>query len=147
MKYFSKEEMIRCYRETGRCKECRLVQRAMKLPYGIEENVDALVDEVLDPARRKYGKPVVVNSGFRCPVHNRAVGGVYNSQYVSGQAADVSSSDNRRLAKVIVENGRFDQVIIYPTFVHVSYRRNGGNRKMILRKTSGGYQKVAPSEI
>ena len=91
MQNFSKKEMIRCYRENreDRCKECRLPQPATRLPNGIEENIEALVDEVLDPARRKYSKPVVVNSGFRCPIHNSAVGGVYNSQHVSGQAADV----------------------------------------------------------
>lgn len=148
MKYFKKEELIRCYRENGaRCRECPLKQPADKLPGSCEENLEALMGNVLEPARERLGKPITVNSGFRCTVHNKTVGGVYNSQHVSGQAADVSSSDNRRLAKVIVENGRFDQVIIYPTFVHVSWRRNGGNRKMILRKTSGGYQKVAPSEI
>jgi hypothetical protein len=148
MNFFKKEELIRCYRENGaRCRECPLKQPADKLPGGCEENLEALMDNVLDPARRKLGMPITVNSGFRCTVHNKTVGGVYNSQHVSGQAADVSCEDNRKLARIIVENGKFDQLIIYPTFVHVSWRRNGGNRKMILRKTSGGYQKVAPSEI
>lgn len=147
MQYFTKKELIRCYRETGRCKECRLTQAVTKMSYGIDENIEALVTEVLDPARRKYGKPVVVNSGFRCPIHNRAVGGVTNSQHTRGEAADVHCDDNRKLARIIVEAGRFDQLIIYPMFLHVSWKRQGGNRKMILRKTSGGYQKVAPSEL
>ncbi len=149
MKWFNKNEMIRCYRESkqDRCKECRLTQAVKQLPNGLDENMKALVEEVMDPAREKLGIPIICNSGFRCPVHNQAVGGVYNSQHVKAEAMDVSCKDNRRLAKVIVENGKFDQLIIYPTFVHVSWRRNGGNRKMILRKTSGGYQKVAPSEI
>ena len=149
MQNFSKKELIRCYRENrqDRCKECRLPQPATRLPNGIEENIEALVDEVLDPARRKYGKPVVVNSGFRCPIHNTAVGGVYNSQHVSGQAADVHCEDNLKLARIIVEAGRFDQLIIYPTFLHVSWKKNGGNRHQILRKVSGGYQKVSPSEL
>lgn len=149
MKWFNKNEMIRCYRERkqDRCRECRLPQPATRLPNGIEENIEALVEQVLDPAREKYGKPVVVNSGFRCPVHNTAVGGVYNSQHVSGQAADVHCDDNRKLARIIVEAGRFDQLIIYPTFVHVSWRRNGGNRKEVLRKTASGYQRVDAKSI
>ena len=149
MQNFSKKELIRCYRENkqDRCKECRLPQPATRLPNGIEENIEALVDEVLDPARRKLGKPIVVNSGFRCPIHNTAVGGVYNSQHVSGQAADVHCEDNRKLAKVIVENGRFDQLILYPTFVHVSWKKAGGNRKQILRKTAKGYEKVNINEL
>ena len=149
MQNFSKKELIRCYRENkqDRCKECRLVQAASRLPNGIEENIEALVDEVLDPARRKLGKPIVVNSGFRCPIHNTAVGGVYNSQHVSGQAADVRCEDNKKLAKVIVENGRFDQLILYPTFIHVSWKKAGGNRKQILRKTAKGYEKVNINEL
>ena len=147
MKYFTKEELIRCYRETGRCKECRLTQAVKKMSYGIDENIEALVTEVLNPARRKYGKPVVVNCGFRCPIHNSAVGGVANSQHTRGEAADVHCEDNRKLARIIVEAGRFDQLIIYPTFLHVSWKRQGGNRQQILRKTATGYQKVDAASI
>ena len=123
------------------------MQAASRLPNGIEENIEALVEQVLDPAREKYGKPVVVNSGFRCPLHNKAVGGVYNSQHVSGQAADVHCEDNRRLAKIIVENGKFDQLILYPTFVHVSWKKAGGNRQQILRKVGNGYEAVSRKEV
>lgn len=142
-------ELIRCYREDRqqRCKECRLQQAASRLPNGIEENIEALVEQVLDPARERLGKPVVVNSGFRCPVHNTAVGGVYNSQHVSGQAADVYCEDNRRLAQIIVQNGKFDQLIIYPTFLHVSWKRLGGYRQQILRKVGNGYEAVSRKEV
>ena len=147
-KHFSKQEMARCFRENGaRCKGCRLAQPAKQLPYGIEENIQALVSNVLEPARERLGKPIVVNSGFRCPIHNVAVGGAANSQHVRGEACDCRCDDNRRLAKIIVELGKFDQLILYPTFVHVSWKRGGGNRQEILRKTSAGYQKVEPSDI
>ena len=147
-KHFSKEEMARCFRENGaRCKECRLAQPAKQLPYGIEENLDSLVSNVLEPVRERLGKPIVVNSGFRCPLHNKTVGGVANSQHVRGEACDCRCEDNRRLAKIIVELGKFDQVIVYPTFIHVSWKRGGGNRQQILRKTAGGYLKVTPSEL
>lgn len=147
-KHFSREELARCFRENGaRCKECRLAQPVMQLPYGIEENLDSLVSNVLEPVREWLGKPITVNSGFRCPIHNRAVGGVANSQHMCGEAADICCEDNRRLAKIIVELGKFDQVILYPSFVHVSFKKAGGNRKQILRKTASGYLKVAPSDI
>lgn len=146
MKYFKIEELVLCYREE-RCKECRLTQPVMKLPYGVEENLDSLVSNVLEPVRERLGKPITVNSGFRCPIHNRAVGGVANSQHMRGEAADICCEDNRRLAKIIVEQGRFDQLIIYPSFVHVSYKKNGANRHQILKKTASGYLKVTPSEI
>lgn len=161
MQNFSKKEMIRCYRENrqDRCKECRLPQPATRLPNGIEENIEALVDEVLDPARRKLGKPIVVNSGFRCPIHNTAVGGVYNSQHVSGQAADIKPAGFKdltvsgfkkelaKLAGIIVANGKFDQLIVYPTFLHVSWKRQDGNRREVLRKTASGYQRVDAKSI
>ena len=149
MKWFKKTEMIWCYRERqqDRCRECRLQQPASRLPNGIEESLMALGEDVLDPAREKLGMPVVVNSGFRCPLHNKTVGGVYNSQHVSGQAADVRCEDNKKLAKVIVENGRFDQLILYPTFIHVSWKRQGGNRQQILRKVGNGYVAVSRKEV
>lgn len=77
MKWFNRNEMIRCYRERKqeRCVDCRLPQPATKLPNGIEESLTALVENVLDPVREKLGQPIVVNSGFRCPKHNAKVGG------------------------------------------------------------------------
>ena len=136
MQNFSKKELIRCYRENkqDRCKECRLPQPASRLPNGIEENIEALVDEVLDPARRKLGKPIVVNSGYRCQKHNLEVGGVKNSQHMVGEAADITCADVPRLKQIIVENGKFDQLIDYGTFLHVSWKRNGPNRKQKLIK-------------
>ena len=148
MKYFKKEELIRCYRDkNGRCKGCGLTQAVKQLPYGLDENMNALVEEVMDPARERLGRPIIVNSGFRCPVHNAAVGGVYNSQHVKGEAADIRCDDNRRLAKLIVEAGRFDQLIIYPSFVHVSWKRVGVNRREILRKTATGYERISINDF
>lgn len=144
MKHFKIEELIRCYRNEDRCPECPLKLRAERAPNDVEANERALVEAVLDPAREKLGRPIMVNSGFRCVVHNRKVGGASTSQHMRGEAADLRFSGKpEELAKVIVENGVFDQLIIYPTFVHVSNKRNGYNRKEILRKTAGGYQKVS----
>ena len=57
---------------------------------GVPENVKALVENVLDPLREKYGKPIKVNSGYRCPKHNLAVGGATQSQHMKGEAADIA---------------------------------------------------------
>ena len=150
-KHFSKQELARCFRETGRCSECRLTQPATKLPDGIEGNLEGLAKVILEPVRERLGKPIVVNSGFRCPVHNRMVGGATGSQHVKGEAADVRFQDPgfkvQDLAKAIVANGTWDQLILYPTFVHVSYKRGGGNRREILRKTSGGYVKMSINDL
>lgn len=121
---------------------------------GVPENVKALVENVLDPLREKYGKPIRVNSGYRCPKHNLAVGGASRSQHLLGEAADIApvssfrvqdlgyKDELARMVEIIKENGKFDQLIIYPSFVHVSWKRFGPNRKQTLRKVSNGYQKV-----
>ena len=121
-----------------------------QMPPEARQNIEALVAEVLDPVREAYGKPIYVNSGYRCPKHNKAVGGVPNSQHMKGEAADISlrltayslQDELMKLARIIKEQGRFDQLIIYPTFLHVSYKRSGGNRHKVLRKSASGYAPV-----
>lgn len=102
-----------------------------QLPPSAEQNLQALVEHVLDPARERLGMPITVNSGYRCPAHNKAVGGVKNSQHLKGEAADITCADNKRLAEIIEQLGNFDQLIVYPTFLHVSYKRQGVNRESI----------------
>ena len=126
MKWFKEKEFA--------CKCCG------QLPPLARENVKALVSEVLDPVREKLGMPIVVNSGYRCEKHNKDVGGVKNSQHLKGEAADVTCSDLKRLKAIIIENGKFDQLITYPTFLHVSYKRTGGNRHQRLKKGGAGYE-------
>ena len=126
MKWFKEKEFA--------CKCCG------QLPPLARENVKALVREVLDPVREKLGMPIVVNSGYRCEKHNKDVGGVRNSQHLRGEAADIHCQDNERLKQLIIENGKFDQLITYPTFLHVSYKRTGGNRQQRLKKGGAGYE-------
>ena len=121
---------------------------------GDPEAIEALVRDVLDPAREKLGAKVIVTSGYRCPKHNdyECPGASKTSQHKRSEAADVKPAvDSGRtvkdLAKIIVENGRYDQVIVYPTFVHVSWKRSGGNRKQILRKTANGYERIDAKNI
>lgn len=127
MRYYKMEEF-----------KCRCCSRV-----AYPENIETLVNNVLDPAREKLGMPIMVNSGYRCPKHNAEVGGVQRSQHLTGEAADVSAGStqaNERLAKIIEENGRYDQLIRYLDargnirFIHVSWKRNGPNRKMKFNK-------------
>ena len=70
----------------------------------VRANLRRLVDEVLDPARELLGIPITVNSGFRCPSLNRAVGGAKRSYHLYGRAADLnagSRADNRRLLQIL----------------------------------------------
>ena len=134
MKYFRTKEF-----------ECKCGQCSM--PLEVQANIEALVNNVLDPLREAYGKPIYVNSGHRCEAYNRKVGGVPRSQHIVGEAADIHCDDNAKLAKLIVQQGRFDQLIIYPTFLHVSYKCTGANRHRVLRKTATGYAEISHREI
>lgn len=95
----------------------------------IERNLTMLVDNVLDPLREIYGKPITVNSGYRCPKVNKAVGGSATSDHVKGFAADItggSKEENERLFNIIKHNFHFSQLIDEKNFswVHVSYNPN-----------------------
>lgn len=97
----------------------------------------ALVDNVLDPLRDLFGKPVLVSSGFRSNDLNRAVGGAATSQHMKGEAADIytgTKEGNKKLFELIRDNLPFDQLIDEKDFswVHVSFKESG-NRKQILK--------------
>lgn len=109
-------------------------ERGIKnVPGTIEiENMRILCTRVLQPLRDEYGEPMRVSSGYRCSVLNRAVGGANTSQHLTGEAADITVADPRRLLSVLLSLGMFfDQAILYPTFLHISYR-SGKNRKQVL---------------
>ena len=101
-------------------------------------NLTALVNNLLDPLRDWYGKPLTVSSGYRCAALNKAIKGASNSQHMSGQAADIDTGDrqqNKLLFDYIQKNLPFDQLIDESNFswVHVSYRADGKNRNQILK--------------
>ena len=102
----------------------------------VRDNVKALVDNVLQPLRDAWGAPLHINSGYRCLKLNQAVGGVPTSQHMLGQAADVRCSEPLKLAKLVKKlDLEFDQMILYPTFLHLSYQ-DGRNRGQILYNKS-----------
>ena len=100
--------------------------------FEVRDSIQALTENVLQPLRDAWGKPLKVNSGYRCKALNAAVGGVPTSQHVKGEAADIAASDPVKLARLAVKLGLpFDQMILYPTFVHFSHRLNGEQRGQI----------------
>ena len=101
-------------------------------------NLKALCHNVLEPLRLRYGKPIRISSGYRCPKLNKAVGGVASSQHVFGQAADLnvgSREENARLFELIQDMKLpFDQLIdeYGMAWVHVSYSPR--KRRQVIRK-------------
>lgn len=105
--------------------------------WDVRDNILELVDKVLQPLRDAWGKPITINSGYRCEKLNKAVGGVPTSQHRKGEAADCGVDDPLALARTLLDLGlQFDQAIIYPTFVHISYKADGENRNRILYNKS-----------
>lgn len=105
-------------------------------PPGVKVKLETLIVRLLDPVREAWGKPIRVNSGFRSPVLNRAVGGAASSQHVVGEAADItagSPEENRKLFELIKDGFGFDQLIDEQDYrwLHVSYRA-GCNRNQVL---------------
>lgn len=93
--------------------------------------------KLLQPLRKVYGKRMIINSGYRCPELNKAVGGVPTSQHTKGEAADVACEHPAYLVECLKKSGLdFDQCIQYSSFVHLSLKLSGQNRKQYLK---GGY--------
>lgn len=103
----------------------------------VRDAVKALVLEVLEPLRTKWGEPLYINSGYRCPDLNKAVGGTPTSQHQKGEAADIKADNPLELARLALVLGLpFDQMILYPTFVHFSHKLSGEQRRQVLYNKS-----------
>ena len=104
----------------------------------VRANLEALVDNILDPLREAYGKPIIVTSGYRCERLNKAVGGASTSQHAKGEASDIRSvsdkpADNKKLFDLIVSLGLpFDQLINEFSYdwIHVSYSPRHRRQKL-----------------
>lgn len=105
-------------------------------------NMAALIDNILDPLRIAYGNPICVNSGYRSPQLNKAVGGSKTSDHMTGRAADITAgnrNENLKLFKLVQDlKLPFDQLIFEkgsraqgPDWVHVSFNPER-NRRQIL---------------
>jgi hypothetical protein len=107
-------------------------------------NLIYLAAYVLEPLRKAMGEPIKIGSGFRCQQLNRAVGGVSNSQHLTGQAADLCIDGDLKKGKrwfnYIKDHLPFDQLIWEHNpktgsyWVHVSfvYPDFGKNRRKVI---------------
>ena len=134
MKYFSIEELTK-----SASAERLAIDNTP--PCAARKMLTILVEQLLDPIRRRYGAPIIVTSGYRCPALNTAVGGVTNSHHIVGCAADIIGGlppppptgggdllPNRYLLDIIVQMQRegairFTQLIAEKDYrwLHISY--------------------------
>ncbi len=111
-------------------------------------NLQVLCEKVLQPIRDHFARPVVINSGYRCPKLNKAIGSSSKSQHTKGEAADIEipGLSNKELAEYIEDNLPFDQLILEfyngvdpnSGWVHVSYVGDSDNRKQTLTINKNG---------
>ena len=107
-------------------------------------NLVYLCAHVLEPLRVAMNEPIKIGSGYRCEKLNKAVGGVYNSQHLKGQAADLCIDGDikkgKRWFNYIKDHLPFDQLIWEHNpktgsyWVHVSYvfPDFGKNRRKVI---------------
>lgn len=100
-----------------------------------------VAEECFEPIRKWYGKPIKVNSFFRCKELNKAVKGSQTSQHVTGEAIDIdagSREENKKIYEWAKANLVFDQLIFEygdesgPDWVHISFCHKY-NRNQTLR--------------
>ena len=134
MKYFTFNELT--YSATARQRGIRNEPDETQ-----KENIRKLVENLLDPIRERWGKPILVTSGFRSPQLNKAVGGVRNSEHLTGCAADITLSsrmDNERLFKMIrnQKDLMWRQLINEGKgrWIHISYNEADNKRQVLFLK-------------
>tara|TARA_Y100001963_G_scaffold100039_1_gene137703 strand:- start:1336 stop:1791 length:456 start_codon:yes stop_codon:yes gene_type:complete len=106
-------------------------------------NMKTIAEKVFEPLREWVGGPIKINSFFRSPSLNKAIGGSSKSQHCHGQAMDIDDNyghaTNAEMYNWIKENLDFDQMIWEfgdddnPDWVHVSYVSEEENRNRCLK--------------
>ena len=102
------------------------------------KNLMLLIENVLDPTREKWGRPIAVTSGYRCKQLNTKVGGATASSHMTGQAADITAGgkdNNWKLYEQIRTSGLPFTKLIYEHnksniyWIHVSFIKGQPLRK------------------
>ena len=123
--------------------EATLSPTALRLGIDNTPNQDILVNMKLvaercfEPIRNWYGKPIKVNSFYRCDALNRAVKGSATSQHVQGKAIDISTgtkAGNKLIYEWAKNNLIFDQLINEYDYawVHISYNKNNNRNQTLI---------------
>jgi len=123
--------------------EATLSPTALRLGIDNTPNEDILVNMKLvaercfEPIRNWYGKPIKVNSFYRCDALNKAVKGSATSQHVQGKAMDISTGTkigNKLIYEWAKNNLIFDQLINEYDYawVHISYNKNNNRNQTLI---------------
>lgn len=113
------------------------------------DNLAAIANKIFQPIRQHFGKPIAVTSGYRSPALNKKVGGSATSAHCAGQALDLDADvfgglTNADIFNYVKANLEYDQIIWEfgtdknPDWVHIGYKKDGGNRKQNLKAVRVG---------
>lgn len=120
--HFNLEEMTRS--EAGLRRGLTNVPNAGEI-----DNLRRLCETILEPVRALLNVPMHVNSGYRCPAVNAAVGGKGNSAHLDGRACDfvpIGVSLDHAMGLIRHSGLPFDQLILeYGTWIHIAIARYG----------------------
>lgn len=102
-------------------------------------NMKLVAEKCFEPLRKWYGKPIKINSFYRCKELNIKVGGSKTSQHVVGQAIDIdtdSKEENIKLFNWCKDNLEFDQLIneYDYSWIHISYKESGNKNQILVIK-------------
>lgn len=109
------------------------------IPLKYQDNILGLVN-LLQILREYIDEPIYITSGYRNKEKNKQVGGVENSQHMTGEAADITCSMQNMRNIVNYLDGEdapvFDQCIFYRKkgYIHISKKNSGINRNQIIIK-------------
>ena len=101
---------------------------------GSGKNMSDELLHMLDATRKKFGKPIKINSGYRSKAHNKLVGGTSGSSHLKGLAVDIAcnnSVDRFNLCEVLREIG-FKRIGVGKTFIHIDIDKNKSQHVMWL---------------
>lgn len=83
-------------------------------------NFDPMTAMRFECLRAAWGKPLVINSGYRTPAHNRAIGGASNSAHLKGRAVDIRMPENEQEAFIeLARTLGYTGIGRYQSFVHL----------------------------
>ena len=131
MQYFTIEEL--CQSETAE----RLKIDNTPTPE-VKINLKYFIERILDPLRESWGSAIIVNSGYRCPILNKAVKGSKTSAHLTGWAVDIRPKNGKieEFKKHVIEffKGRmWDQIILEKSgntvWIHIGLFNNSGKQR------------------
>ncbi len=130
------------------------IKEQFKVPGNIMKNARLFARKVLQPVRDELGAPIFVNSWWRHPKTNAAVGGASDSAHLKAQAADLRTVINQEFrndilaravltsevpfTKMILEYGTLDR----PLLVHLRYTPGDDSRIFLYKDNSGSYSPI-----